>query len=72
MGVTVNNRAQIPAGSAVDLLVLGDDYFSIPPNVGTLGVAASAHVSQDGKTIQSDPGEGITEITWLGVRQKGK
>jgi hypothetical protein len=72
MGVTVTNRAKIAAGAAVDILVLGDDYFSIPPNVGTLGVAASAHVSQDGATISTDPGEGITELTWLGVRQKGK
>ncbi len=72
MGVTLTNSAKIAAGAAVELLVLGDDYFSIPPSVGVLSVAASAHVAQDGKTITTDPGEGITELTWLGVRQKGK
>ncbi len=71
MGVQLKNGAQIPAGTAVELLVLGDDYFSTPPNVGTLSVAATGHVSADGKTIQTDPGEGISELTWLGVRRKG-
>jgi hypothetical protein len=56
----------------VELLVLGDDYFSIPPSVGVFGVAAAAHVSPDGLTIQTDVGEGIRELTWLGVRRKGK
>jgi hypothetical protein len=72
MGVTLKNTAGLPASAAVDLLVLGDDYYSTPPNVGVLGVAAAAHVSADGQTIQTDPGEGISELTWLGVRRKGK
>jgi hypothetical protein len=71
MGVTLKNSAAIPASMAVDLMVLGDDYSSTPPNVGVLAVAASAHVSADGTTIQTDPGEGISELTWLGVRRKG-
>ncbi len=71
MGVQLKNSAQIPAGTAVEFLVLGDDYFSVPPNVGTLSVTATGHVSADGKTIQTDPGEGINELTWLGVRRKG-
>jgi hypothetical protein len=70
MGVILRNAAGLPASSAVDLLVLGDDYFSMPPNVGQLAVQAQAHVSADGKTIQTDPGEGIVELTWLGVRPK--
>jgi hypothetical protein len=70
MGVTLRNAAGLPASSAVDLMVLGDDYFSTPPDVGLLAVQAEAHVSADGKTIQTDPGEGIIELTWLGVRAK--
>jgi hypothetical protein len=70
MGVTLKNSAMLPASAAVDLMVLGDDYSSTPPNVGILAVAASAHVSADGQTIQTDPGEGISELTWLGVRRK--
>jgi hypothetical protein len=72
MGVTLQNAAGLPASAAVELLVLGDDYFSSPPNVGLLQVQAVGHVSADGKTISTDPGEGIAEITWLGVRQKGE
>ncbi len=70
MGVTLNNTAGLPPSSAVDVMVLGDDYFSMPPNVGELAVQAVAHVSADGKTIQTDPGEGIVELTWIGVRAK--
>ena len=72
MGVTLANVAGLAANVAVDLLVLGDDYFSMPPNVGLLSVVAAAHVSADGKTIQTDSGEGISELTWLAVRRKGK
>ena len=72
MAVALKNSAGLPAMAAVDLLVLGDDYFSTPPSVGLLSVAAAAHVSTDGSTIQTDPGEGINELTWLGVRRKGK
>jgi hypothetical protein len=72
MGVVLANAAGLPASAAVDFLVLGDNYFSSPPNVGLLQVQASGHVSADGKTIATDPGEGIIEITWLGVRQKGE
>lgn len=70
MGVVLRNTAGLPASSAVDLMVLGDDYFSTPPDVGQLSVQAAAHVSTDGKTIQTDPGEGIVELTWLGVRPR--
>jgi hypothetical protein len=71
MGVSLRNAAGIPASAAVDVLVLSDDYFSSPPSVGQLEVQAAAHVSADGATIQTDPGEGISEITWLAVRRKG-
>jgi hypothetical protein len=72
MGVSLRNAANLPASAGVDLLVLSDDYFSIPPSVGRLLLQATGHVSADGATIQTDPGQGITEITWLAVRQNGK
>src|SRR4029077_21107174 len=72
LGVTLKNSAALPASAAVDLLVLGDNYFSVPPTVGILSVAAAGHVSADAKLIQTDPGEGISELTWLAVRRKGK
>ena len=72
MGVSLKNSAGLPASAAVDFMVLGDDYASPPPNVGLLAVVASGHVSADAQTIGTDPGEGISELTWLAVRQKGK
>jgi hypothetical protein len=72
MGVSLKNSAQLPASAAVDFMVLGDNYASTPPTVGLLAVAASGHVSADGQTIATDPGEGISELTWLAVRRKGK
>ncbi len=72
MGVSLKNSAGLPASAAVDFMVLGDDYASTPPNVGVLAVAASGHVSADAQTIGTDPGEGISELTWLAVRRKGQ
>jgi hypothetical protein len=72
MGVSVRNAAGLPASAAVDFLVLSDDYTDTPPTVGLLLVQATGHVSADGTTIQTDPGQGIDEITWLAVRQTGQ
>jgi hypothetical protein len=72
MGVILRNAAAIPASAGVDFLVLSDNYFDTPPTVGQLLVEATGHVSADGTTISTDPGQGITEITWLAVRPNGK
>jgi len=69
MGVILKNSAALPASAAVEFMVLGDNYFSTPPNVGLLAVEATGHVSADGQTIQTDTGEGIDELTWLAVRK---
>jgi len=69
MGVILKNSAGLPASAAVEFLVLGDDYESTPPTVGVLSVQATGHVSADGQTIQTDPGQGISELTWLAVRK---
>jgi hypothetical protein len=72
MGVVLRNAPGFPASAGVDILVLSDDYYSTPPSVGDLVLQATAHVSADGTTIQTDPGQGIKEITWLAIRQNGK
>ncbi|MGO9835332.1 MAG: hypothetical protein ACLP1X_14055 [Polyangiaceae bacterium] len=69
MGVILKNSAGLPASAAVEFMVLGDNYFSTPPNVGLLAVEATGHVSADGQTIQTDQGQGIGELTWLAVRK---
>jgi hypothetical protein len=72
MGVVLANSAALPASAGVDFLVLSDNYFDDPPTVGELQVQATGHVSADGMTIATDPGQGILEITWLAVRPNGK
>ena len=71
MGVSVTNDGAIAAGTAIEIYLLGDDYLSTPPTVGVMSVAAQAHVSADGKTIDTDPGEGILQVQWIGIRRKG-
>jgi hypothetical protein len=69
LGVVLKNSAGLPASAAVEFLVLSDDYSADPPTVGLLQVQAKGHVSADAATIQTDPGEGISELTWLAVRK---
>jgi hypothetical protein len=70
VALSVRNDAALPPGAAAVLLTLEDDSITAPLEAGTLRPAAAAHVSADGATIETDPGEGITKITWLGVRLK--
>lgn len=65
LGVHITNDAALPPGTAVEILVLDDDYAPLPPTAGTARPAAKAHVSADGRTIDTDEGEGITHLTWL-------
>jgi hypothetical protein len=67
--VAVRVRAAGTPGAAAEILILSDQLGPIPAVAGTWVHAAHAHVSQDGTTIASDPGEGITELTWLAARQ---
>jgi len=71
IALTIANAANLPAGAAIDVLVVGSDYVSSSPTVGIMSVVAAAHVSADGKTITTDPGEGITSINWLALRRRG-
>jgi hypothetical protein len=70
LSVTITNETGLPAGTAVELLVLDTDLFSVPFTAGTAKVAATGKVSADGKTITTDPGQGLTSLTWIGVRKK--
>jgi hypothetical protein len=69
LGVTVPNKTGLPAGSAVEFVVMGDSVLA-PVNAGTIFVAATGTVSADGQTISTDAGQGISLVTWLGVRPK--
>jgi hypothetical protein len=61
-----NQTLGLPAGTAVDVLAQAGLYD--PPPAGTLVKVASAHVSQDGKRIATDPGQGLTwQLRWLAL-----
>jgi hypothetical protein len=62
------NSAALPAGSAVEILQLrGLVNDGVP--AGHFMHAANAHVSADGTNLTTDPGEGVTELTWLAVKR---
>jgi hypothetical protein len=64
--VTLANTTALAAGTAVELKVMSGLVLDSPP-AGRLVHAAFAHVSADGKTITTDPGEGIVELTFLSL-----
>ncbi|GAC1598230.1 MAG: hypothetical protein NVS3B20_20570 [Polyangiales bacterium] len=72
VGVTLTNPDPVafPAGTPIELLVMGNELLKSPFTGGALLVGATASVSSDGLKIDTNPGEGIVSLTWLGVRKK--
>ena len=70
MAVTIPNQTALAAGTAVEFITLGTDLYGPPVTIGKLLVAGTGKVSADGKTITTDAGEGITVMSFLGVRAK--
>jgi hypothetical protein len=68
VGVSIRNDAGLAAQTTVEILTLEDDSIAAPLEAGTLRAVARGHVSADGRSIDTDPGEGITKLNWLGVR----
>lgn len=69
VAVRLSGVTGVAPGTAIELSVVVADYLTEMNAAGTTEVAASAHVTADG-VIESDPGEGITLLTWLVVRVK--
>ena len=70
MSVRVVNVAHLPAGTAVDFVGLGDSVYTPPLNGGLWQVVAAGHVTADGASVVTDPGEGLFVLTWIGVRAR--
>lgn len=67
VGVTIASDGGLAEGTAVELFVLGSDFVKLR----TAGKAMSQATGKVvGGKIQTDPGEGITLLTWIGVRAK--
>lgn len=58
------NTTGLPANAAVDVLGM-TSLISSPPPAGVFAKVASAHVSADGTRVDTDPGEGVTTLTWI-------
>ena len=67
VAITLPANHGIADGTAVDLVAL-DDTLDSPDN-GKLKVVATATVTAG--VAKSDPGTGLTRLTWVGVRKKG-
>ena len=50
-----------------ELVVMTDDGLAAENDAGLGRVVARGHVSEDGKTVRTDPGQGIDRLTWLAV-----
>lgn len=66
------DTTKMPKGAKVELVAMGEEIDGSKPfNGGRPQVVAKAVVSADGSKIETEPGEGITFMTWLGVRPAG-
>ncbi len=70
VGASVQNRAGLAAGAAVEFFVHGTNLKDMNGPFAGFTKLAEGHVSADGKTIDTDPGQYIPELTWLGIRLK--
>jgi hypothetical protein len=68
IAVTVANRANLPANSAVEFVAMGKEIVSTSPDAGRAVLVARGTVSADGATVRTDPGQGLRWLTWFGLR----
>jgi hypothetical protein len=68
--VKIANTGKLPSGAAVELFAQATLLDDRNGPFGKFNKLAEGHVSADGATITTDEGQGIPEITWLGVRAK--
>lgn len=61
------NTTQLLPGAAVDVYLMRGLALAGPP-AGRFDLAASAHVTSDGKSIATDPGQGVLTLTWIALR----
>lgn len=68
IALRIDDTGGLAAGAPVEIVVM-DGLSLSPPNTGGLPkVVAKGHVSNDGASIVTDPGEGVQHLTWIAVR----
>jgi hypothetical protein len=68
--VRIRNRAELAAGQRVELVTMGSELESARFTAGTTVVLGPGRVTADGQFIESDPGVGLRELHWVGVRPR--
>lgn len=70
LGLRLPNTLGLAPGAPVDLVMMGGDILPPRSNAGRAVDAARAAVSADGAFVETLPGEGISQLTWVGVRAR--
>lgn len=70
--VRIPNSSGLPAGSAVEIYVLGGLSTVLPDGAplaeAEWGLVGTGTVSTDGATVESDPGAGLSYLSWMTFR----
>ena len=66
--VTFPNVTKLAPGSPVEIMIIGSAPGANGPYPGTLDKVATGKVSEDGARIVSDPGQGLSSVSWVGYR----
>jgi hypothetical protein len=70
LGLRLPNTLGLAPGAAVDVVMMGGDVLPPRSNAGRAVDAARAVVSADGMSVETLPGEGVSLLTWVGVRAR--
>lgn len=68
VAVRIAESGGLAPGSAVEFVTMHGVRVDFSAGAGLGQTVARGHVSADGASIATDPGEGITTLTWLAVR----
>ncbi|MBI2392200.1 MAG: hypothetical protein HYV09_21615 [Deltaproteobacteria bacterium] len=68
VAVSIAETAGLADGTVVEFIALGNDFLREPFSAGKLEVVGTGKVT--GGKIVTDDGQGLSTLTWLGVRKK--
>jgi hypothetical protein len=66
--LSFKNSAGFAAGTAIEVLALGTYLFPEWIQPAAFVPVATARVTSDGGRIEMDPGQGLSHLTWVGLR----
>jgi hypothetical protein len=64
----IKDTGGIAEGTAVEIIALGNEFLEEPFTAGKLQVVANGKIT--GGKVVTDAGEGLSYLTWIGVRPK--